>query len=69
MSINTIGPEEINRRRLKSDYINDTDDLSFPNKSNGSRAAAYKATRDKLDEKEINRLCSDENYYDDLMKD
>ena len=69
MSINSIGQEEINRRRLKSDYVNDTDDLTFASKGSGSRGAAYKATREYLDDKEVERLYDDNNYYDDLMKD
>lgn len=67
MSILTIGPEEIKRRKLKSDYVNDTDELTFQNKSNGTRAAAYKASRELKDKREIEKLCDDSSYYEDLI--
>ena len=67
MSILTIGPEEIKRRKQKSDYINDTDELTFQSKSNGSRAAAYKASRELKDQREIEKLCDDSNYWEDLI--
>lgn len=67
MSINTITKSEIKRRKQKSDYINDTDDLTFQGKSNGSRAAAYKASRELKDQREIEKLYDDSKYWEDLI--
>lgn len=68
MSILTIGPEEINRRKTASDLKNDTDDLTFenPNKPS-SHGAAAKEVRDKIDVKHIEAL-ERRSDIDDLLE-
>lgn len=56
MSILTVGPEEIQRRKTASDNKNNTADLTFESGNSNPRAAAYKNTRELLDDKEIEYL-------------
>ena len=55
----TIGPEEISRRKTKSDYINNTDALTFERKEANRQAAAYQKVRDFKDELELEALLKD----------
>ena len=47
--MNNIGPDEIARRKTKSDYINNTDALTFERKEANRQAAAYKKVREIKD--------------------
>ena len=55
----TIGPEEISRRKTKSDYINNTDALTFERQAANRQAAAYKKVREFKDELELEVLLKD----------
>lgn len=68
MSILTIGPEEINRRKTASDLKNNTDDLTFnnPNKPS-SHGAAAKEVRDKIELLKIKTL-ERRSDIDDLLE-
>ena len=63
MSINTIGADEIARRKTVSDEKNNTDELTFAGNSFNARADAYRRSRDLLDAKEIKDL-EDGDLYD-----
>ena len=71
MSINDYRPQELIEQRKKvSDSKNDTDKLTHPNDGkNGTRAAAYKASRELKDKREIEKLCDDSKYWEDLIDD
>ena len=67
MSILTIGPEEINRRKTASDIKNDTDSLFFEDtKSSNKNAAAYRGVREYQDKKLLRELMTgfDEIFLD-----
>lgn len=51
--MNNIGPDEIARRKTKSDYINNTDALTFATKEANKNAEAYKSVREKKDQLEM----------------
>lgn len=69
MSINTIGPEEIARRKSASDAKNNTDDLTF---NNGGKQSSNRArdVRNLKDECEMMRLCNsdDTSELEELFK-
>ena len=57
--MNNIGPSEIARRKTKSDYINNTDALTFERKEANRQAAAYKKVRELKDKLELELLLKD----------
>ncbi len=54
--MNNIGPEEISRRKTKSDYINNTDALTFETKEANRQSIAYRKVRDIKDKLELKAL-------------
>jgi len=48
--MNNIGPDEIARRKTKSDYINNTDAVTFAIQESNRQAAAYQKVRALKDE-------------------
>ncbi len=58
--MNSIGPDEIARRKTKSDFINDTDALIFVNKENNKQSRAYQKVRDLKDKLELATLIKGE---------
>lgn len=71
MSINFIGPEEINRRKTISDNKNNTDALTFTKDGKpSSHGVARKQNSDRRDLLEIEAIKNqtDEQYYDELLK-
>ena len=57
--MNNIGPDEISRRKTKSDYINNTDALTFERQAANRQAAAYKKVREFKDELELTAILKD----------
>lgn len=57
--MNSIGPEEIARRKTKSNFVNDTEALTFVTKETNKNAAAYKKVRDLKDKLELAALMRD----------
>lgn len=68
MSINHIGHEEIQRRKLISDLKSDTDDLTFAGASTRSRELSYKKVREFLEQKKIEEIMDDEKYWESLLQ-
>ena len=54
--MNNIGPDEIARRKTKSEFINNTDALTRVNKESNINAAAYKRVRELKDKLELESL-------------
>lgn len=74
MSINTITTNELaNQRKITSDYLSRTEDLTFGNQSvtNSSHGLSYKKVRIIKDNCEINKLINqtDADYFDSLGSD
>jgi len=72
MSILTVGPSEIARRKTVSDFKNNTDNLTFSeSKTNSSHGAAYKTNRERKEDADIKALENQtvDSYYNDLELD
>ena len=63
MTINTIGSDEIARRKTVSDEKNNTDELTFAGNSFNARADAYRRSRNLKDLLELAKL--EQDYIDD----
>lgn len=64
MTILSLSKEEMNRRKVKSDLLAQTDELTIKNDNRDKRAKAYKKVRELQDQREIEKLEKESYDYD-----